>query len=593
MATKDDRPGLLSKVAMFVRNPTKDWSELDNPEQEQESGYDKQALKAMIERKRQNDFVRKREFDQLRKLRNRDPAAMAGMARASFFQTSISTDPDGRAVTLKKIDEIEAQMSKQWWKGKQDSAGGPQGPGFPVANPVEGAPAGSTAHSTLAPSVPSVHFERTEASEIMSSRPPSGATEFAPTEMGSGMAPMSLSPSSADRSIPARVAMGAMAQGYDGSEVGFSTSKLFAIEVDDMATDPELEEAAIRFANGDDAGAEGGLLDALRGDALLPDVALSWSAALLDLYRATNKRAQFDHALAEFGARFEKTTPVWSSLADGVPAQASQHATGNAPLAASARSSVIWECPADLNVAAMEALREAMSSRPMPWHLGWSSLEQISADAMPLLAGLFSSLCNEPVSLRFSGANNLVQLLRAMTPSGDRGVDAVWWDVRLNALRTLQLQDEFELAALDYCVTYEVAPPAWVEARCQCESVPADTAVTQDAGWASGGANAATAPMGLDGGPATKLELRGEVLGDATQALAGLDGTHRSGDAIVVSCSALVRVDFSAAGSILNWVAVRQSEGCQVQFRDVNRMVAAFFSVIGISEHARVVPRSL
>jgi ABC-type transporter Mla MlaB component len=229
----------------------------------------------------------------------------------------------------------------------------------------------------------------------------------------------------------------------------------------------------------------------------------------------------------------------------------------------------------------------------MPWHLGWSSLEQISADAMPLLAGLFSSLCDEPVSLRFSGANNLVQVLRAMTPSGDRGVDAVWWDVRLNALRTLQLQDEFELAALDYCVTYEVAPPAWQEARCQCESVPTDTSLTQEAAWAAGGANAATAPMGLDGGPATKLELRGEVLGDATQALAGMDGTHRSGDAIVVSCSALVRVDFSAAGSILNWVAVRQSEGCQVQFRDVNRMVAAFFSVIGISEHARVVPRSL
>jgi hypothetical protein len=29
-----------------------------------------------------------------------------------------------------------------------------------------------------------------------------------------------------------------------------------------------------------------------------------------------------------------------------------------------------------------------------------------------------------------------------------------------------------------------------------------------------------------------------------------------------------------------------------VQFRDVNRMVAAFFNVIGITEHARVVPRA-
>src|SRR2546427_4716901 len=36
---------------------------------EQESQYSKQALKEMIERKRRNDFVRKREFDQLRRLR--------------------------------------------------------------------------------------------------------------------------------------------------------------------------------------------------------------------------------------------------------------------------------------------------------------------------------------------------------------------------------------------------------------------------------------------------------------------------------------------------------------------------------------------
>jgi hypothetical protein len=50
-------------------------------------------------------------------------------------------------------------------------------------------------------------------------------------------------------------------------------------------------------------------------------------------------------------------------------------------------------------------------------------------------------------------------------------------------------------------------------------------------------------------------------------------------------------VDFSAAGSILNWVAMREAEGCHVQFRDVHRLVAAFFNVIGITEHARVVPR--
>jgi hypothetical protein len=40
------------------------------------------------------------------------------MARPSFFQSSMPSKPDDRATTLKKIDEIEAQMSMQWWKTK-------------------------------------------------------------------------------------------------------------------------------------------------------------------------------------------------------------------------------------------------------------------------------------------------------------------------------------------------------------------------------------------------------------------------------------------------------------------------------------------
>ena len=69
MAEDENRSGLLSKVAKFVRNPTKDWSELDEKDGGPDSGYSREALKEMIERKRQNDFVRKREFDHLRKLR--------------------------------------------------------------------------------------------------------------------------------------------------------------------------------------------------------------------------------------------------------------------------------------------------------------------------------------------------------------------------------------------------------------------------------------------------------------------------------------------------------------------------------------------
>jgi ABC-type transporter Mla MlaB component len=587
MATKSDRLGLLSKMAMFVRNPTKDWSDLERTEPSAESGYDKHALKAMIERKRQNDFVRRREFDQLRKLRSREASGVGGLARPSVFQTSMTTDQDGRAVTLKKIDEIEAQMSKQWWKGKQESAGA-GGADFPVVKPLppedsQSVASGGSAHGAHG------HFDTTQNAEYEND-----GAEFTETEMGAGMVHVSVHLPLAKARSAVASQLGALGDRYDAANVGFSTSELFAIEVDDMATDPELEEAAIRFANGDDTGAENGLLEALRGDAIQPEVARSWAAALLDFYRATNNATKFDQAVVECAGRLDRITPRWESIAT---AEAPRETLADvAPLnaaPASSGSASIWECPANLTLDAMENLREAMASQPMPWHLGWTRLSHISPDAMPLLAGLFNSLCGEPVTLRFSGAESLVQTLRAMLPAGDRSMNPAWWTVRLDVLRTMQLQDEFELAALDYCVTYEVSPPGWEPARCRFERVSGPVGTVASAAWDAGFSQAATVPMGLNRAPATAIELRGEVLGDATHALAGNGGGYDSGQLVIVACHGLVRVDFSAAGSILNWVAMRQSEGCSVQFQGVHRLVAAFFNVIGINEHARVVPRAI
>jgi anti-anti-sigma regulatory factor len=98
--------------------------------------------------------------------------------------------------------------------------------------------------------------------------------------------------------------------------------------------------------------------------------------------------------------------------------------------------------------------------------------------------------------------------------------------------------------------------------------------------------------MGLDGQSPAVVELTGEIVGDAAEALAKLEAGMEGATRMVISCARLIRVDFSAAGSILNWVTEKESKGCKVQFRDVNRIVAAFFNVIGINEHARVVPRN-
>jgi ABC-type transporter Mla MlaB component len=87
------------------------------------------------------------------------------------------------------------------------------------------------------------------------------------------------------------------------------------------------------------------------------------------------------------------------------------------------------------------------------------------------------------------------------------------------------------------------------------------------------------------------VELAGQILGDGQEAIEMLDGRLAGADVMVISCARLIRIDFTAAGTLLNWASARQAEGRQLQFTEVHRLVAAFFNVIGISEHARVIAR--
>jgi len=58
-----------------------------------------------------------------------------------------------------------------------------------------------------------------------------------------------------------------------------------------------------------------------------------------------------------------------------------------------------------------------------------------------------------------------------------------------------------------------------------------------------------------------------------------------------VSCERLIRMDFAAIGSVLNWAAVQQAQGRVVQFVRLHRLVAVFFNTVGINEYARVMVR--
>lgn len=596
MATKDDSPGLLSKVARFVRNPTKDWSTLDQPEATPDSEHGKQALKEVIERKRRNDFVRRREFDYLRKLR-RD-GLLVGPNQTGhpyFFQSSTVFNNDDRASTIKKIDEIEAQMSEQWWSEHDKEV-----PTQPTGQ--KPAPASARlkwdADSVDAPAEANVALVSHEAAEARSVLGSTQAGNYESTQI----APPSVADLAPTRGLPRKAApVQVAAQIADLGNSEFSSSKLFTEELGESLADPDLEEAAVRFANGDDAGAEAGLLAALQGSDVTTETAARWALALFDLYRATGQRSRFDTLAINYARRFGGAAPAWFSTPELL--QEAAHVAAQVEDKGPQRGArATWDCPAVLDAAAVQALQARLAQTQTPWVLDWSGLRGVAPDAGKALAQLFAQWCALPVKLHFAAPQVLGGILKGCTPQGDRTVDSSWWRLRLDLLRILRQQQAFEEVALDFCATYQVSPPAWSAAAGEYLDEESMAPVVPEETQGPPSAQATGARLDLEGEqlanagsdqrPAAEAELTGEVLGDAQEALDKFQDDMKRTDHLVISCARLIRVDFSAAGSILNWVAARESQACRIEFRNVPCLVAAFFNVIGINEHVQVGART-
>ena len=631
MAKEDAAPGLLSKMVKFVRNPATSWSELDTKESDRDEAVSKVLLKEMIERKRRNDFVRKREFDMLRKMQKKE--AMVGAdpgARPSFFQSSLPSKPDDRAKTLKKIDEIEAQMSMQWWKTKQGNASSAASvDSITSSKLLENSslpggfvrPAGARPPlkarpmlSDESPRLPAGYGPTEPVGLDMLAKASAGSSAVAPAAVR--MAPLVSAPVSSPaapvlqsaEAKPAPVAakpvvnpfaLGGLAgTSFEKATSGFSNTNMMAMDVSEIAHDAELEEASIRFANGDDSGAEAGLLEMLEPGGSRASQPESW-LVLFDLYRATDQQNKFEDAAIKYVQKFDRSAPQWFSMPDLVKAMA-------APAVAVSNngSTADWICPSSVGIQTIAALKAALARAPMPWRLDWKNLKIIEPLAVEALGKVFAGWSAQPVQLRFAGVAQLQKVLEAGTPSGSADTPQSWWQLRLEALRVTHRPDEFELTALDFCVTYEVSPPSWETARCDYKS--SDSLNSLVSGHTIiGEASRDSIPSGMSHfegdtqldaltSQMTSLmtiELSGQIEGDAVATLERLEAKLKGADIMMISCSKLIRVDFSAAGTLLNWVSARQSEGRSVQFSEVNRLVAAFFNVIGITEYAKVLTR--
>ena len=639
MAESKEGDSFFRKVVRFVANPATDWSEIGTrPDEGQE--LERTEIKAMIERKRRNDFVRKREFDVLRKLRREglspeQLAALGGSSKADDSEVRMSEGARQDSGVKAKIDEIELQMvgnegirpsERQRYTPSSATepvafqSPAPPGPGArlpgrdrvesPKAAPTPAPPAAINSNHYASPlplldplPPPASPPANTAKSAYTAHAANAAASQASPAASARAKPPAPAAPASNVRSlVSAAPSAGNGNAARDAARppalpaldlaLEFGSAQL-AMEINEVVHDPELDEAVIAFANADFALCEQAITQMAKPGAARHQHAETWHV-LFDLYRATGMQSKFESLAMDYANGFGASAPQWYSLPKLVAEAAAQE---ERPTSGRITGDVGWVSPAVLDIDAVARLRSATLQLPLPWVLDWSALERVEPEAAAHLTSLLRLWAPQKLELRWLASERLINALQEAAPTGVRDADPAFWMARLEALRLANRPDQFDEAAIDYCVTYEVSPPSWESAVCVVRTGSSANSTT-------------TPPMSIVSQVVTNLhdtgmhddhsgiqrvasvELSGQLSGDISATLKKIDATLGTSPLVNVNCSRLIRVDFIAAGDLLNWVLTKRSENRSVTFVDAHRLVAMFFGAMGINEHARVqVPR--
>lgn len=567
MATGKPSQGLRAKIALLFGEAPRSTRPSEPASEPVTDEEDAAARKDLAKRKLRDDTIRRREFDHLRplvrkKLNAEHPGGFSGATRPSVFRAS--TGMDERAETLKKIEFIEAHVVQSWgaMRTAQKAA----------VKPLATAPPPATRHSAIV-----------TLTEIV---PPS---LHAPLEYDMDMdLDFTQLPATALQAaeVPAHTeeredADAPMASALHGTASERDDSGLSPVESD-------LRDAAILFSDGDIDATVTQLLSPLELGGLAPDLTDALVSALCDVYRYSGQQEKFMATAMDHAAQFGRSPPEWFSLPEILSRRTKFHADAQ-PSSEAGKHAAYWACPAELQVSDLTALETGSADASTELHLDWSALQHVHAGAAVPLASLLARWCKQTGTMHWSAHQHLLAALQLHTGPQSDAASAPWWRSHLDALRILGLQEDFENLAMEYCTVFEVSPPSWEPARCRLaqgnDKVNVQPASAAHQLPASDSANLVRAQH-------HNFALIGDQVGEYSPQLEALAGACALTEHVCVDCRHIGRVDFSAAGSILNLVLQSKVSGSTLQFVQVPHLVAVFFKMLGIDRHAQVMTRT-
>jgi ABC-type transporter Mla MlaB component len=318
-----------------------------------------------------------------------------------------------------------------------------------------------------------------------------------------------------------------------------------------------IEEAAILYANGQGTLVQQMLMAAIAADDLGDATMNAW-LMLLDLYQIAGKQQEFEQLAIEYASRFETSPPAWRS------AVAPSHApsSGAAP-------TVPFSGKLDSRCSKQIERLQTLAESHRTLRLEFARVTHAEPAGCSLLLGLLRKLQKSGHDLVLVGAPELAEKIRAILEVGRRDDSEDAWLLLLEILRLLNREKEFEEVSIDYCITFEVSPPAFVAPQNKVTTAAVETAAPESEGFMM--------PALIEG-----------RIDDLIVAIAAYSDDHQPA---IIDCSRLNRIDFNAAGRLLSGLGPFCGNGKQIEFHHVNHLIVELFGVIGLKDIVRIIPR--
>lgn len=530
-------------------------------------------------RKQRHDLARRSEFSKLRGLLREQEAAEKSQNSSIGLR---SDKPNSRQLeTIKKINALENEMVNRFSQQLSD---------FPSKSSTRG-PSTLSSASLLADSSNSDFSSSFYASDLnyKTSSQPGGTS--APGETVNPV----------DLPVEPAAQGGVAEQVFDSLDSVSDLQDAVNDEELTLLSEPMLEENAVLFASNEDDQVERNLRSMLAKDSVYRGNRVVW-LVLMDFYRAVGNQSAFEKLAMEYTTIFSESAPQWV-IFDPVVVKKQQ--------AKNATSGMIyWQSPAIFDEAAALDMEDKFSSedKKVPRLMDWNLIKEINGKSAKIAVKLLLSLDKPGIALQITGLRIILTLIDQLIRHHNENSDLrSLWQMKLELLRLFDSQEEFDMQAMEYCLEFEVSPPDWVKPQCTSEDLDKEAGAEdnsasssgqgQDSSLLSAHSNTAMLTHVATGfyshSVATPLRLSGDLKGSIVEELERFDDKvpTKGGGFLRINCERLVRIDFVAAGDLLNWISEKAAKGYSVQLLRVNRLVALFFIVMGISVPAHIALR--